>query len=157
MRQKTKNYRIRGSNAKKIFILFYFPSHIPIWVWFVQKTRAKNSHAWAPLMQFETTESDLLQVRFEFIFWIELGWKKIVKMTKLFLLSLELFPPPLIPMPARIAIMATSFPTLLALSYLSQVLNGLRDFNIFYSIFSLVYIWSKFTQPISCILRWRYL
>jgi len=49
MRQKTKNYRIRGSNAQKIFLLFYFPSHIPIWVWFVQKTRAKNSHAWAPL------------------------------------------------------------------------------------------------------------
>jgi hypothetical protein len=49
MRQKTKNYRIRGSNAQKNFFLFYFPSHIPIWVWFVQKTRAKNSHAWAPL------------------------------------------------------------------------------------------------------------
>jgi hypothetical protein len=49
MRQKTKNYRIRGSNAQKILFLFYFPSHIPIWVWFVQKTRAKNSHAWAPL------------------------------------------------------------------------------------------------------------
>ena len=49
MRQKTKNYRIRGSNAQKFFYLFYFPSHIPIWVWFVQKTRAKNSHAWAPL------------------------------------------------------------------------------------------------------------
>jgi hypothetical protein len=50
MRQKTKNYRIRGSNAKKKFFLFYFPSHIPIWVLFVQKTRAKNSHAWAPLI-----------------------------------------------------------------------------------------------------------
>ena len=49
MRQKTKNYRIRGSNDQKFFFLFYFPSHIPIWVWFVQKTRAKNSHAWAPL------------------------------------------------------------------------------------------------------------
>ncbi len=55
MRQKTKNYRIRGSNAQKIFILFYFPSHIPIWVWFVQKTRAKNSHAWAPLMRLFVT------------------------------------------------------------------------------------------------------
>ncbi len=52
LRQKTKNYRIRGSNAQKIFLLFYFPSHIPIWVWFVQKTRAKNSHAWAPLRWF---------------------------------------------------------------------------------------------------------
>ncbi len=49
IQQKTKNYQIRGSNAQKIFYLFYFPSHIPIWVWFVQKTRAKNSHAWAPL------------------------------------------------------------------------------------------------------------
>ncbi len=49
MRQKTKIYRIKGSNAKKNFLFFYFPSHIPIWVWFVQKTRAKNSHAWAPL------------------------------------------------------------------------------------------------------------
>jgi hypothetical protein len=49
MRQKTKNYRIRGSNAKKKFFLFYFPSHIPIWVHFVQKTQSKNSHAWAPL------------------------------------------------------------------------------------------------------------
>jgi hypothetical protein len=51
MRQKTKNYRIKGSNAKNFFLFFYFPSHIPIWVWFVQKTRAKNSHAWAPLME----------------------------------------------------------------------------------------------------------
>ena len=51
MRQKSKNYQIKGSNAQKIFIFFYFPSHIPIWVWFVQKTRAKNSHAWAPLME----------------------------------------------------------------------------------------------------------
>jgi hypothetical protein len=49
MRQKTKNYRIKGSNAKIFLKFFYFPSHIPIWVWFVQKTRAKNSHAWAPL------------------------------------------------------------------------------------------------------------
>ena len=46
MRQKTKNYRIKGSYAK---IFLFFPSHIPIRVWFVQKTRAKNSHAWAPL------------------------------------------------------------------------------------------------------------
>jgi hypothetical protein len=54
MRQKTKNYRIRGSNAKKILFLFYFPSHIPIWVRLVQKTRAKNSHAWAPLSESPT-------------------------------------------------------------------------------------------------------
>ena len=49
MRQKTKNYRIKGSNAQNFFLFFYFPRHIPIWVWFVQKTWAKNSHAWAPL------------------------------------------------------------------------------------------------------------
>ncbi len=53
MRQKTKNYRIRGSNAQQIFFKFYFPSHIPIWVWSVQKTQAKNSHAWAPLTKHD--------------------------------------------------------------------------------------------------------
>jgi hypothetical protein len=49
MRQKNKNYRIKGSYAKKFLFFFYFPSHIPKWVRLVQKTRAKNSHAWAPL------------------------------------------------------------------------------------------------------------
>ncbi len=49
MRQKTKNYRIKGSYAKNFLFFFYFPSHIPKWVRLVQKTRAKNSHAWAPL------------------------------------------------------------------------------------------------------------
>jgi hypothetical protein len=46
---KTKNYRNQGSNAKKFLVFLKFPSHIPRWVCFVQKTRAKNSHAWAPL------------------------------------------------------------------------------------------------------------
>jgi hypothetical protein len=45
MRQKTKNDR----NAKKMFFLVLFPSPLPRWVRLVQKTRAKNSHAWAPL------------------------------------------------------------------------------------------------------------
>jgi hypothetical protein len=62
MRQKTKNYRIRGSNAQKNFFLFYFPSHIPIWVWFVQKTRAKNSHAWAPLTHLYSVYEQLWNI-----------------------------------------------------------------------------------------------
>jgi hypothetical protein len=49
MRQKTKNDQNQGSNAKKIFFWVLFPSVLPRWVRFVQKTRAKNSHAWAPL------------------------------------------------------------------------------------------------------------
>jgi hypothetical protein len=52
MRQKTKNDRNQGSNAKKIFFLVLFPSPLPRWVRLVQKTRAKNSHAWAPLRSF---------------------------------------------------------------------------------------------------------
>ncbi len=49
MRQKTINLRNQGSFDK-----IFFPqslSCIPRWVRLVQKTRAKNSHAWAPLMQ----------------------------------------------------------------------------------------------------------
>jgi hypothetical protein len=49
MRQKTKNDRNQGSNAKKIFFWVSFPSPLPRWIHLVQKTRAKNSHAWAPL------------------------------------------------------------------------------------------------------------
>jgi hypothetical protein len=49
MRQKTKNNQNHGSNAKKIFFLVLFLSPLPRWVRLVQKTRAKNSHAWAPL------------------------------------------------------------------------------------------------------------
>ena len=47
--KKPKTIEIRGQTLKFLFLFFLFPSHIPRWVWFVQKTRAKNSHAWAPL------------------------------------------------------------------------------------------------------------
>jgi hypothetical protein len=49
MRQKTINLRNQGSFDKK---LDFFPqtlSHIPRWFRLEQKTRAKNSHALAPL------------------------------------------------------------------------------------------------------------
>jgi hypothetical protein len=49
MRQKTKNHRNQGSNDKKVFFLDQSQSRLPRWVHVVQKTRAKNSHAWAPL------------------------------------------------------------------------------------------------------------
>ncbi len=47
-RQKTKNIRNQGSYDKKMDFLVQSLSHIPRWVRLVQKTRAKNSHAWAP-------------------------------------------------------------------------------------------------------------
>ncbi len=51
MRQKTKTIEIRGQMLKKIF--FWFCSQVPPrWVRLVQKTLAKNSHAWAPLNAF---------------------------------------------------------------------------------------------------------
>ncbi len=49
MRQKTKNHRNQGSFDKKFDFFLQTLSHIARWVRFVQKTRAKNSHAWAPL------------------------------------------------------------------------------------------------------------
>jgi len=49
MRQKTKNHQNQGSIDKKFDFFPQSLSHIPRWVHFVQKTRAKNSHAWAPL------------------------------------------------------------------------------------------------------------
>jgi hypothetical protein len=55
VRQKTKNLRNQGSFDKKIDFFSKTLSHIPRWVHLEQKTRAKNSHAWAPLiniMQF---------------------------------------------------------------------------------------------------------
>jgi hypothetical protein len=52
MRQKTINLRNQGSFDKKIDFFPQTLSHIPRWVRFVQKTRAKNSHAWAPLTNF---------------------------------------------------------------------------------------------------------
>jgi hypothetical protein len=50
MRQKTKNHQNQGSIDKKFDFFHQSPTHIPRWVHLVQKTRAKNSHAWAPLM-----------------------------------------------------------------------------------------------------------
>jgi hypothetical protein len=50
MRQKTKNRQNQGSIDKKFDFFHQSLSHIPRWVHLVQKTRAKNSHAWAPLM-----------------------------------------------------------------------------------------------------------
>ncbi len=49
MRQKTKNQQNQGSIDKKFDFFHQSPTHIPRWVHLVQKTRAKNSHAWAPL------------------------------------------------------------------------------------------------------------
>ncbi len=55
MRQKTINLRNQGSFDKKIDFFPQTLSHIPRWVRFVQKTRAKNSHAWAPLKKIRQT------------------------------------------------------------------------------------------------------
>jgi hypothetical protein len=44
-----KTIELWGQTQNFFIYLFYFPSQIPLWVWFVQKTRAKKSHAWAPL------------------------------------------------------------------------------------------------------------
>jgi hypothetical protein len=49
MRQKTKNHQNQGSIDKKFDFFPQSLGHIPRWVHLVQKTRAKNSHAWAPL------------------------------------------------------------------------------------------------------------
>jgi hypothetical protein len=49
MRQKTINLRNQGSSDKKIDFFSQTLSHIPRWARLEQKTRAKNSHAWAPL------------------------------------------------------------------------------------------------------------
>ncbi len=48
MRQKTKTIKIRSELIKNDF-LFESLIHLPRLVHLVQKTRAKNSHAWAPL------------------------------------------------------------------------------------------------------------
>jgi hypothetical protein len=55
MRQKIKNHRKQGSFDKKFDFFPQTLSHIPRWVRFVQKTRAKNSHAWAPLKDIQAT------------------------------------------------------------------------------------------------------
>ncbi len=44
----TVNYQNQESTDKNQFFP-QSPSHLPRWVHLVQKTRAKNSHAWAPL------------------------------------------------------------------------------------------------------------
>ncbi len=49
VRQKTKNHQNQGSIDKKFDFFPQSLRHIPRWVHLVQKTRAKNSHAWAPL------------------------------------------------------------------------------------------------------------
>jgi hypothetical protein len=49
MRQRTKNHRNQRSIDKKIRFFSKFLRNISRWVRFVQKTRSKNSHAWAPL------------------------------------------------------------------------------------------------------------
>ena len=50
MRQRTKNHRNQGSIVKKIRFFSKCLRHVSRWVCFVQKTRSKNSHAWAPLI-----------------------------------------------------------------------------------------------------------
>jgi len=47
--KKPKTIKIRGQSIKKFNFFHQSPTHIPRWVHLVQKTRAKNSHAWAPL------------------------------------------------------------------------------------------------------------
>ncbi len=77
MRQKTKNDRNQGSNAKQIFFLVLFPSPLLRWVRLVQKTRAKNSHAWAPLRIFLLALHCHLYNAFYSPFdqnWFETGW-----------------------------------------------------------------------------------
>ncbi len=49
MRQKTENHQNQRSIDKKFDFFPQSLTHIPRWVHLVQKTRAKNSHAWAPL------------------------------------------------------------------------------------------------------------
>ena len=56
MRQKTINLLNQGSFDKKIDVFPQTLSHIPRWVRLVQKTRAKNCHAWTPLKWFTHQE-----------------------------------------------------------------------------------------------------
>ncbi len=51
MRQKTKNHQNQGSIDRKFDFFPQSLTHIPRWVHLVQKTRAKNSDAWAPLIE----------------------------------------------------------------------------------------------------------
>jgi len=63
MRQKTKNYQNQEPTDKKIKFFSQFLSHLPRWVHLVQKTRAKNSHAWAPLRFWCSMQVLMLGVR----------------------------------------------------------------------------------------------
>jgi hypothetical protein len=54
MQQKTINLRNQGWFDKKFDFFPKTLSPIPRWVRLVQKTRAKNSHAWAPLRLLPT-------------------------------------------------------------------------------------------------------
>jgi hypothetical protein len=49
MQQKINNHQNQESIDKKCFFLVQSLSHLPRWVHLVQKSRAKNSHAWSPL------------------------------------------------------------------------------------------------------------
>ncbi len=49
MRQKTKKHRNLRSVDNKFRFFSQSRRHMARWVRLVQKTRAKNSHAWAPL------------------------------------------------------------------------------------------------------------
>jgi hypothetical protein len=60
MRQKTINLRNQRSFYKKNRFFPQALSHIPRWVRLVQKKRAKNSHAWAPLNIHEIMCSGIL-------------------------------------------------------------------------------------------------
>ena len=52
-----KNQQNQGSTDKKFDFFPQSLSHIPRWVLLVQKTRAKNSHAWAPLSKLSIAQS----------------------------------------------------------------------------------------------------
>jgi hypothetical protein len=63
MRQKTKKHRNQRLLDKKFRFCSQSRRHMPRWVPLVQKTRAKNSHAWAPLRAQKTWSPVLRDVR----------------------------------------------------------------------------------------------
>ncbi len=71
MRQKTKNHQNQGSIDKKCDFFPQSLSHIHSWVHLVQKTQAKNSHAWAPLNNIQA-DRECLKVPKREIFVTEL-------------------------------------------------------------------------------------
>ncbi len=102
MRQKTQNNRNQGSIDKKIRFFLLSLRHIPRWVRLVQKTRSKNSHAWAPLTTLSVCgkKPKTIKIRSQlikkWIFWFSLQviyldgftWCK-KRERKFFFLSLE--------------------------------------------------------------------